>query len=182
MKKYSATTGGFYDTAIHGNNIPADAVEITDEQHAALLEGQSSGKIISADASGAPVLTDPAKATAAEMWTAIKAERDRRKENGGYKVAVDGVDKWFHSDTFSRSQQLGLVLMGSSIPNGLLWKTMDGSYVTMTAELAASVLAAATAQEIATFTAAETHKATMETLAVPSDYDFFSGWPTVFGE
>ena len=55
---YSKTTGGFYSTEIHGNNIPADAVEITSEQHQALLEGQSQGKLIQADKNGYPFLAD----------------------------------------------------------------------------------------------------------------------------
>ena len=54
--KFSKSTGGFYDTAIHGSSIPDDAVEISDQQHAALLEGQSQGQIISADSDGNPVL------------------------------------------------------------------------------------------------------------------------------
>lgn len=56
---YSESTGGFYATEIHGNNIPTDAVEIASEQHAALLEGQSEGKLITADENGFPVLIDP---------------------------------------------------------------------------------------------------------------------------
>lgn len=55
---YSATTGGFYDREIHGDNIPADAVEISAEEHAALLKGQSNGKIIAGDENGYPVLQD----------------------------------------------------------------------------------------------------------------------------
>jgi len=88
---YAKSTGGFYDTAIHGDNIPADAVEITVEEHAALLAGQSSGKRIVAEANGGPVLQDPPPLTHAEIvaakWDAIKAERDRRKA-GGVKVKV----------------------------------------------------------------------------------------------
>lgn len=55
---YSKTTGGFYDTAIHGDNIPADAVEISATEHAALIEGHSKGKRIAADARGFPMLQD----------------------------------------------------------------------------------------------------------------------------
>lgn len=55
---YSKTTGGFYSTEIHGDNIPDDAVEITSEMHATLFEAQSKGKIIAADANGYPVLQD----------------------------------------------------------------------------------------------------------------------------
>lgn len=57
--KYSQAMNGFYDEAIHGDNIPADAVEITIEEHQALLEGQSQGKLIQADAEGKPVLAEP---------------------------------------------------------------------------------------------------------------------------
>lgn len=55
---YSKSTGGFYSTKIHGANMPPDAVEISDEQHAELLAGQSSGKLIAADTEGAPYLAD----------------------------------------------------------------------------------------------------------------------------
>jgi hypothetical protein len=55
---YSKSTGGFYSREIHGDNIPADAVEITTEEHAALLEGQSQGKLIAADGDGRLGLQD----------------------------------------------------------------------------------------------------------------------------
>ena len=55
---YSKSTGGFYTAEIHGANIPADVVEITTEEHAALMEGQSQGKLIGFDEAGRPVLQD----------------------------------------------------------------------------------------------------------------------------
>lgn len=55
---YSKSTNGFYSREIHGDNIPADAVEITAEEHSALLEGQSQGKLIQADENGYPILAD----------------------------------------------------------------------------------------------------------------------------
>jgi len=64
---YAKSTGGFYDRAIHGDNIPADAVEITVEEYQALLEGQSQGKIIVADESGRPILQDPPPPTAEQI-------------------------------------------------------------------------------------------------------------------
>ena len=175
---YSATTGGFYTAEIHGDNIPSDAVEITAEEHQALIDGQSNGKRIVADLDGRPVLADPPAPTTEEIWQRIKAERDRRTENGGYKVGT----KWFHSDQKSRSQQLGLVLLGASIPAGLQWKTMDGSFVAMTQQLAGQVLAAAAASDQAIFAAAEAHRQAMESSADPAAYDFSTGWPKVFGE
>lgn len=59
MKYYSNETNGFYDSEINGDDIPQDAVEITDEKWMELLNGQSGGKIISADDNGYPVLMDP---------------------------------------------------------------------------------------------------------------------------
>ncbi|WP_225747932.1 hypothetical protein [Eikenella sp. Marseille-P7795] len=56
---YSKTSGGFYDNQIH-NRLPEDVVEISPEQHAALLAGQSQGQVIMPDKDGRPVLADPA--------------------------------------------------------------------------------------------------------------------------
>lgn len=72
---YSAKTGGFYDAAIHGDNIPKDAVEISTEDHAALIDGQSKGKVITADKKGNPVLTDPLPPTAEELAAQVAALR-----------------------------------------------------------------------------------------------------------
>lgn len=72
---YSKSTSGFYSRDIHGDNIPEDAVDITSEQHAALLEGQSQGKIISADENGYPILIDPLPLTAEQIQEAVTAAR-----------------------------------------------------------------------------------------------------------
>lgn len=64
---YSKSTGGFYDAAIHGDNIPGDAVLITAAQHAALLDAQSVGKRIEAAADGYPVAIDPPPLTLTEL-------------------------------------------------------------------------------------------------------------------
>lgn len=54
---YSRSTGGFYVRSIHPA-IPADAVEVTADEHAALLAGQALGKQISPDETGRPTLID----------------------------------------------------------------------------------------------------------------------------
>jgi len=112
----------------------------------------------------------------AAHWEDIKRERDKRIQTGGYQAS----GKWFHSDTFSRTQQMGLVMMGASIPGGLQWKTMDGSFVTMTQTLAGQVFAAAAASDAALFARAEQIKATMD--ADPAAFDLAAhAWPPVFG-
>lgn len=55
MYFYAKSTGGFYHEEIHGDNMPADAVEITDEYWRSLLTDQENGKVITADAKGYPI-------------------------------------------------------------------------------------------------------------------------------
>lgn len=69
---YSKTTGGFYIAEIHGDNIPADAVGITEAEHAALIEGQSKGRRIAAGANGRPILQDPPPATPEQIMSRLK--------------------------------------------------------------------------------------------------------------
>ena len=52
---YSKTNQAFYDSAIH-SRLPEDAVEISHEQHTALLVGQSQGQVIMPGKDGKPVL------------------------------------------------------------------------------------------------------------------------------
>jgi hypothetical protein len=70
---YSKSGGGFYHFAIHGDNAPADAVQITDDEYTALLAGQSAGKIIVGDANGRPVLQDLPPPTAEQVINAFRA-------------------------------------------------------------------------------------------------------------
>ena len=73
---YSKSTNGFYSREIHGDAIPSDAVEITADEHSALLEGQSQGKLIQADAKGKPVLAEPPAPTDDDLASAARLKRD----------------------------------------------------------------------------------------------------------
>lgn len=85
---YSASTNGFYTTEIHGYRMPADIVEITSEQHSALLAGQAAGKVIAADESGCPVLKDrpaPTNDQAIDLFrSSIQAHLDSAAVAAGY--------------------------------------------------------------------------------------------------
>lgn len=146
--------------------------------NAILYEFQSNGTV-RAFASGDPLPSPSLDSRQAAAWEQIKARRELLSDNGGYKVAVNGVDKWFHSDAKSKTQQIGLVLMGANVP-AVQWKTMDGTKVTMTQALAGAIFQAGAAQDAAIFAAAEAHKAAMELAADPDAYDFTGGWPAVY--
>lgn len=104
----------------------------------------------------------------------IKAERDRRKE-GGTLVA----NKWFHSDRDSRIQQLGLVIMGAAIPQ-VQWKTMDGSFITMTQAIAGAIFQATATLDMNLYAVAEGHITAINASNDPTNYDFSTGWPDYY--
>lgn len=87
-KFYSKTTGGFYAADMRADyeaagTWPADAVEITADEHAALLAGQSAGKRIT-DANGRPALSEPPAPTAAEL---------KAKANAAIQAQIDALER-----------------------------------------------------------------------------------------
>lgn len=118
----------------------------------------------------------------ASKIAAIYAHRDKLVDEGGYKISVPGKgDRWFASDPRSKVRQMGLQMMGASIPPGVVWRTLDGDKVTITAQIASLIFTAAAQQDMAIDAAAETHKAAVEASADPASYDFSAGWPVTFG-
>lgn len=88
---YSKSTGGFYSTEIHGDNIPSDAVEITNEQHQALIDGQSQGKMIQADANGRPALVDPPPPTTEQIIAQYTAGVQQHLDNFARTRGYDNI-------------------------------------------------------------------------------------------
>lgn len=108
----------------------------------------------------------------------IKYKRDFRTQNGGF--FVDG--KWFHSDASSRTQHSNLALLGSNIPPDISWKTMDGSFVDMTQELASKILSTSISSDNSTYKYAEGLIDDVNKSATPDLIDIESGWPKIYGE
>lgn len=75
--KYSKSTGGFYSAEVHGSNIPEDAVEVTAQEHAALLAGQSAGQQIFPNEAGHPALIDQPAPTAEQLAAGVRAKRNK---------------------------------------------------------------------------------------------------------
>ena len=195
---YSKSNQAFYDDTIH-SRLPEDAVEISPEQHAALLAGQSSGQVIMPGKDGKPVLAgqppcpsstwdgeqwhiDPECAAwlkaeqQAEVWERIKAKRADNLRHGVY---VKSVDKWFHTDDNSRTQYIALAVM-PRLPEKLAWKTMDNSFINMTKVLLEELMAQMLVDEQADFANAEKHRAAMLKADKPLEYDYSGGWTANF--
>lgn len=114
----------------------------------------------------------------AKQWSKIKSIRDQRTVSCGFKVG----NYWFHSDLLSRGQYQALMLLGTNIPEGLMWKTMSGDFVEMTPALAQQVFAAAVQSDVAIFKVGQLKLAELNGSATPEDVDVTLGWPLGYGE
>lgn len=131
----------------------------------------------------------PRDQVTAPVWERIKARRDQAKA-GGVKVGT----KWYHTDTESRIQHLGLLKKAEAaratgggdstrlqaLGQDIRWKTMDGTFIFLTVKHAEDVFSAVTDLDAASFAAAETHKAAMNAAENPFEYDFSAGWPASY--
>ena len=105
---------------------------------------------------------------------AIRAERDRRKFNG---VFVSG--KWIHTDTYSRTQWMGMVMMGASVPS-IEWTTMDNTSITTSQALAGAVFQATATLDSTLFAFAKSLIDTVNASSDPTSVDITTGWPATF--
>lgn len=111
--KYSPSTNGFYLPSIHGENIPADAVDVSAEEHAALLQGQANGKRISAGEQGRPVLVDAPAPSAAQqralLTQCVQAHIDAPAVDWGYDSAASAVT--YVTDPFEKFRKEGMAIL-----------------------------------------------------------------------
>ena len=107
-----------------------------------------------------------------EMWTRIKQKRHDNLRGGVY---VKSIGKWLHSDDESRAQYTFMRTM-SQLPEKMVWKTMDNTFVPMTKALLDELSLQLLADEQADFANAERHRAAMLKADNPLDYDYSGGW------
>lgn len=108
----------------------------------------------------------------AEMWERIKAKRAQSCHAGIY---INSIKKWMHSDLDSRQQYTFLRTL-DKLPEDLVWKTLDNSFVPMTRALLDELSLKLIADEQHDFQNAERHKAAMLKAENPLEYDYSSGW------
>ena len=175
---YSKSTGGFYIRDIHGDNIPADAVEISAETHAALLEAQSSGQLITTDESGHPIAIDPPQPVRTKVALLGEAATKRwQVETGGIVVAG-------HPIATDRESQAKLNSAYASLKNGLIantpWKASDGNFTLVTLAEIEPIAQTVAAHVRACFAAEQAHDEAIKVLQTQVEldaYDINTGWP-----
>lgn len=108
------------------------------------------------------------------IHASIKAERDRRKFNGVY-----ASNKWMHTDTYSRTQWMGMVMMGASVPT-IQWTTMDNTTIATSQALANAVFQATATLDTTLFDHAKSLIAAVDASNDPASVDITAGWPATF--
>lgn len=182
--RFSKLTGCFYPEGLGYSDLPDDIIDVPQEDFAAAM-ARNPGETLDVIAGRVVVIPKPA-APLAELqvaaWEEIKAERDRRRFDGGVKVS----DHWFLTTTIATCEYNTLLLMSSGLPDTTVlragWRTIDGATIDMTPALVKQILFAGFAQVAAIDDAALAHKAAMEASADPSAYDYSTDWPEIYAD
>ncbi|GGY07019.1 phage tail assembly chaperone [Paludibacterium paludis] len=128
---FYSKSSGFYSRQLHCAAIPSDAVELTDAQYRALLDGQAAGKRIVAGADGKPVLADPPAPTADQLAVQARARRDalvgstdwviarhRDQVETGVKTSLSGAQ---YTELMQYRQALRDVPAQKGFPSSIAW-------------------------------------------------------------
>lgn len=185
LMAFSPSAQAFYDLTLNYPNLPDDIVEIDDDTHARLLSAINTGCHILADLTPSTpkpsayhiwqdgwVLGVDKAELQAQAWERIKQKRHNNTRGG---VFIKSVGKWFHNDDSSRTQYLALQVL-PSLPDNLMWKTMDNEFVPMTKALLNEIAMTMLVEEQADFANAERHRLAMLQADDPFNYDYSTGW------
>lgn len=190
MKHFSPSTQAFYDLSLDYIELPDDLIEIDESTYQALFDKLSEGCHVHNDLSVSTprpsihhiwqdndwVLGTDKQILQDEVWEAIKQKRHTACRGGVY---IKSVDKWFHTDDASRTQYLALQVL-PTLPENLMWKTMDNSFVKLDKALLTKLVMTILQEEQADFANAEKHKALMMQADNPLNYDYSTGWSQTY--
>lgn len=87
---YSHSAAGFFHPDIH-SSMPDDAVQISAEEHAALLAGEAAGQRISVDPEGRPILVAAPLPSAAQLQARFTTAIQARLDNWAKERNYDGI-------------------------------------------------------------------------------------------
>jgi hypothetical protein len=156
---YSQSTGGFYDSEIHGDNMPEDVKKITQEDYSDLFVAQANGKIIMPDINGYPVATIPSLSLvdlkAAQITILTNAY------NTAIQKPVSYMSTTFQADSDSQTkviQVLAAMTPAGVTPAGFYWVDAANNHVAMTLAQVQGLSQAMMAQGWAAFQHLQTRK------------------------
>ena len=109
-----------------------------------------------------------------ELIEKVKQKRDLVKFQG-----VFISNKWIHTDTYSRTQWMAMVMMGANLPI-VSWTTMDKSTINTSQTLAMQVFQGVAIQDSLIYSVSSTHISNILALDDAYGYDILTGWPTTF--
>ena len=87
-KLFSPSTKGFYLRSVHGESIPSDAVELSDDEYSELIAAPESGKRVDVDASGNLVAVN-AVPEAASIVSVSPIQALTALDNAGFLATLD---------------------------------------------------------------------------------------------
>lgn len=116
----------------------------------------------------------------------IKRYRDSREE-GGVRVSINGVYKWFHSDTRSLIKYLFLAflatVLSSYMTGPIQWKTMDSEQTTpLTIENIVTIVLTVMTLGNTVYGIGRTHINNLQNTNDPYGYNYKTDWPLIYGE
>jgi|GEM_PF-994319 hypothetical protein len=175
---FSKATNGFYDSVFNKGNIPPDAVEITKEEHAALITAQSQGKTIQADAQGRPYAAFPEytlEETKTNKLAGLAAYRFQKETAG---MTLNGIT--IRTDRESQAMISGAKSYLDANPESVIdWKGANG-WAQIDRATLLTIGQGVGAYVQACFSREQAHSAAIEALTTAEGveaYDFTTGWP-----
>lgn len=182
MAIFYKDSGFYFDD--FGGFVPEGAVEITEKEYLALLEGQANGMLI-IEQNGKPVLVE--QALEIDLNSAKRDEINRKRDEvcfGG--IYIESMDKWFDTDETSFVKMIGAKsVMDNDFLNGQevqpeLWICADNSVVLLNRDDLALIIRSIKQNVSNMHSVALQHKAFLEQSDNPSEYDFSSGWSKTY--
>lgn len=107
---YSKSTKGFYDSEVHGSNMPKDVVEVSYEEWEKLLLAQNSGQQIVADKNGRPIAVDKVEPEIIPEELLAKYKREANKlmdkvaQSWDYTSIIDGISFLSSTNTVFKTE------------------------------------------------------------------------------
>lgn len=106
---YALSTGGFYAKEINGDDMPPDAVELSQQQYQDLRAGLEAGMHIEVDEHGQFVLAGGVSLTDEQLLAVAKGDIDRARDEGLVAgVEIEGVR--YHSDDRFLVELMGMIM------------------------------------------------------------------------